>query len=65
MLRAILRPFIAPLARRKLAGLEAKQAALQAAIDRARANHRRVAGLHAAAQDNTMKRLHWGQWVKR
>ena len=64
MLKTILRPFIAPIAWRKLAGLEAKQAALQAAIDLARVT-RRVTRLYAEAKANTMERLRLGEMIKK
>ena len=59
----ILRIFMAPVARRRLAVLYQERDNLSAAIQRARKSKKAVSGLQDAARRNTAECMRWEQWT--
>lgn len=63
-MKLIFKPFMRPLARRRLATLYQERDNVTAAIGRARKHKRAVTGLYEAAQRNTALTLYWESWLR-
>ena len=63
MIRLLLTPIMRPIARRKLARLNAEHKHITAAIKRAKRDHRPVRYLHDQRIRNQIDRLKWGRWL--
>jgi hypothetical protein len=62
-MRWLLKPFMAPIARRKLAGLYEDKNRLDAAIQRARKSKSRVSDLYDLAKRVNMECHRWERWL--
>lgn len=62
-MKTLLKPFVRPIARRKLDFLYTERKAILDAIQRARRAKKRVSGLYEMAKRNTRDCHRWESWI--